>query len=159
MAEAHPGIRAQVARCRDGRFRRDQPGTGADQGGSGGAGPAHIWAHKSGKWLLSAGRDEVIKLCAAFQAAYPKAVRCIDFGTTPEGRPMKALATSAGRLGDQDLRAHRPTTPSAIRSIQSSPTSESTTAASVTRRPMPQTATPCLAPSNRDIRPATYPPV
>ncbi len=35
--------------------------------------------------------DEVIKLCAAFQAAYPKAVKCIDFGTTPQGRPMKAL--------------------------------------------------------------------
>ena len=41
--------------------------------------------------------DEVIKLCAAFQAAYPKAVKCIDFGTTPEGRPMKALiATRTG---------------------------------------------------------------
>jgi hypothetical protein len=35
--------------------------------------------------------DEVIKLCAQFQAAYPKAVKCIDFGTTPQGRPMKAL--------------------------------------------------------------------
>ena len=43
--------------------------------------------------------DEVLKLCAAFQAAYPKAVRCIDFGTTPEGRPMKALvATRTGVL-------------------------------------------------------------
>ncbi|WP_426101626.1 M14 family metallopeptidase [Massilia sp. TSP1-1-2] len=38
--------------------------------------------------------DEVIKLCAAFQVAYPKAVRCIDFGTTPEGRPMKALVVT-----------------------------------------------------------------
>ncbi|MBZ2205989.1 M14 family metallopeptidase [Massilia soli] len=35
--------------------------------------------------------DEVIKLCADFQRAYPKQVKCIDFGTTPEGRPMKAL--------------------------------------------------------------------
>ncbi|MEJ7805584.1 MAG: M14 family zinc carboxypeptidase, partial [Telluria sp.] len=35
--------------------------------------------------------DEVIKLCAAFQSAYPKAVKCIDFGVTPQGRPMKAL--------------------------------------------------------------------
>ena len=35
--------------------------------------------------------DEVIKLCAAFQAAYPKAVKCIDFGVTAQGRPMKAL--------------------------------------------------------------------
>ena len=38
--------------------------------------------------------DEVIALCSAFQSAYPQAVRCFDFGTTPEGRPMKALAVS-----------------------------------------------------------------
>jgi len=35
--------------------------------------------------------DEVVKLCANFQAAYPKAVKCIEFGRSPEGRPMKAL--------------------------------------------------------------------
>jgi hypothetical protein len=35
--------------------------------------------------------DEVIALCGQFQAAYPKAVKCIDFGVTPQGRPMKAL--------------------------------------------------------------------
>ena len=46
--------------------------------------------------------DEVIKLCSAFQAAYPKAVRCIDFGRTPEGRPMKALVVSrSGALSAQ----------------------------------------------------------
>jgi len=38
--------------------------------------------------------DEVIALCDAYQAAYPKQIRCIDFGTTPEGRPMKALVAS-----------------------------------------------------------------
>jgi hypothetical protein len=38
--------------------------------------------------------DEVVKLCADFQKAYPKAVRCFSFGTTPEGRPMLALAVS-----------------------------------------------------------------
>ncbi|UTY56816.1 M14 family metallopeptidase [Massilia sp. erpn] len=37
---------------------------------------------------------EVEQLCAAFQKAYPKAVRCFSFGTTPEGRPMLALAVS-----------------------------------------------------------------
>ena len=48
--------------------------------------------------FLKTGRyDEVIGLCGAFQQAYPKQVRCIDFGTTPEGRPMKALvATGTG---------------------------------------------------------------
>lgn len=38
--------------------------------------------------------DEVIALCDAFAARYPAAVRCLQFGTTPEGRPMKALAVS-----------------------------------------------------------------
>lgn len=35
--------------------------------------------------------DEVIKLCGDFQKAYPKQVRCTEFGRTPEGRPMLAL--------------------------------------------------------------------
>ncbi|RDY68202.1 M14 family metallopeptidase [Lysobacter soli] len=38
--------------------------------------------------------DEVIALCDAFAARYPEAVRCQDFGTTPEGRPMKVLVVS-----------------------------------------------------------------
>jgi hypothetical protein len=38
--------------------------------------------------------DEVIKLCGAFQQAYPKQVKCFQFGTTPEGRPMMALAAT-----------------------------------------------------------------
>jgi hypothetical protein len=42
--------------------------------------------------FIKTGRyDEVIQLCAAFQSAWPKQVKCIDFGSTPEGRPMKAL--------------------------------------------------------------------
>jgi hypothetical protein len=38
--------------------------------------------------------DEVIALCTAFQKEYPEAVRCIEFGRTPEGRPMLALIAS-----------------------------------------------------------------
>ncbi|MDQ3286779.1 MAG: M14 family metallopeptidase [Pseudomonadota bacterium] len=38
--------------------------------------------------------DEVIALCGAFAKRYPDAVRCHDFGTTPEGRPMKVLVVS-----------------------------------------------------------------
>jgi hypothetical protein len=38
--------------------------------------------------------EEVIALCDAFAKTYPDAVRCTDFGTTPEGRPMKALIVS-----------------------------------------------------------------
>ena len=46
--------------------------------------------------------DEVIALCDAFQAAHPRAVRCFDFGTTPQGRPMKAMAVSTGGALDPD---------------------------------------------------------
>ncbi len=50
--------------------------------------------------FLRTGRyDEVIALCDAFARAYPQAVRCIEFGTSPEGRPMKALvASTSGAL-------------------------------------------------------------
>jgi len=55
--------------------------------------PLSTVAERSG--FLKTGRyDEVIALCAAFQKTYPDAVRCIDFGRTPEGRPMKALIVS-----------------------------------------------------------------
>lgn len=37
---------------------------------------------------------EVIALCDAFATRHPDAVRCIEFGTTPEGRPMKALVVT-----------------------------------------------------------------
>lgn len=50
--------------------------------------------------------DEVIALCAAFAQRYPDAVHCIDFGTTPEGRPMKALVASrSGALTPADAHA------------------------------------------------------
>jgi hypothetical protein len=57
--------------------------------------------------FIKTGRyDEVIALCDAFQHEYPKAVRCFDFGITPEGRPMKALAVStSGHLDPQAARA------------------------------------------------------
>lgn len=35
--------------------------------------------------------DEVIALCDAYARREPQRVDCISFGTTPEGRPMKAL--------------------------------------------------------------------
>jgi len=49
--------------------------------------------------------DEVIALCAEFAKAYPASVRCITFGTTPQGRPMKALVAS--RSGALDAAAAR----------------------------------------------------
>jgi len=52
--------------------------------------------------------DEVVKLCGEFQKAFPKAVRCFSFGTTPEGRPMLALAVSrTGALTAKAARARK----------------------------------------------------
>ncbi len=54
--------------------------------------------------------DEVIALCDAFARRYPDAVRCIEFGTTPEGRPMKALVVtrSGARTPEQARSAGLP---------------------------------------------------
>ncbi len=50
---------------------------------------------------------EVIALCEDFAKAHPASVRCFDFGTTPEGRPMKALAVStSGALTPEAARAN-----------------------------------------------------
>ncbi|KOR49185.1 peptidase M14 [Xanthomonas oryzae] len=63
--------------------------------------PLSTQAERSG--FVRTGRyDEVIALCNAFAQRYPQAVRCIQFGTTPEGRPMKALvASTSGALDAQ----------------------------------------------------------
>lgn len=62
-------------------------------------------AEKSG--FRKTGRyDEVIQLCSDFQKAYPKAVRCIEFGRTPENRPMLALVASrSGALDAKTAKA------------------------------------------------------
>jgi hypothetical protein len=49
--------------------------------------------------------DEVIELCAAFEKAYPKQVKCIEFGRTPEDRPMLALVVT--RTGAMTAQAAR----------------------------------------------------
>ena len=61
-------------------------------------------AEQSG-FLRTGHYSEVIALCDSYARAYPKAVRCIDFGTTPEGRPMKALiASRTGALTPEAVR-------------------------------------------------------
>jgi hypothetical protein len=51
-------------------------------------------AERSG--FIETGRyAEVIALCAAFAERYPQQVRCADFGSTPEGRPMQLLIATA----------------------------------------------------------------
>ncbi len=44
--------------------------------------------------------EEVQRLCSAYQARWPRQVRCFEFGRTPQGRPMLALAASADGLLD-----------------------------------------------------------
>jgi len=52
--------------------------------------------------------DEVVQLCGDFERAYPGRVRCLRFGTTPEGRPMLALVASAeGTLDAATARARK----------------------------------------------------
>jgi murein tripeptide amidase MpaA len=67
--------------------------------------PLTTVAERSG--FTQTGRhDEVVALCTRFARRYPDAVHCIDFGTTPEGRPMKALvATRSGAVTPEQARA------------------------------------------------------
>ena len=51
--------------------------------------------------------EEVERLCAAFAKAYPEAVRCQEFGRTPEGRPMLALIASRGGALTPELARER----------------------------------------------------
>jgi hypothetical protein len=39
--------------------------------------------------------DEVQRLCTAFAKTWPAQVRCVEFGRSPEGRPLLALVASA----------------------------------------------------------------
>ena len=71
---------------------------------AGAADPLTTIAEQSG--FQRTGRyDEVIALCGAFEKAYPGAVRSIEFGRTPEGRPMMALVISrTGCLTEDEAR-------------------------------------------------------
>ncbi len=69
------------------------------------ASPLMTEAERSG-YARTGRYDEVIVLCDAFAGRYADRVRCIDFGTTPEGRPMKALiASESGALTADAARA------------------------------------------------------
>src|ERR1700728_2806213 len=46
------------------------------------------------KFVRTGHYDEVQRLCEAFAQKWPDSVRCVDFGLTPEGRPMLALVAS-----------------------------------------------------------------
>lgn len=64
-------------------------------------------AERSG--FVKTGRHaEVIALCDAFAQRYPGTVRCLKFGTSPEGRPMHVLVASrSGALAPEAARARK----------------------------------------------------
>ena len=70
------------------------------------ANPLATVAERSG--YTRTGRfEEVERLCTAYQAKWPQAVRCFEFGRTPEGRPMLALVASrAPGLTPAEAAAH-----------------------------------------------------
>jgi hypothetical protein len=51
--------------------------------------------------------DEVERLCAAYAARWPRHVRCLEFGRTPENRPLLALAASGDGVLDPDAARQR----------------------------------------------------
>src|SRR5690606_36020597 len=51
--------------------------------------------------------EEVGRLCAAFEARWASSIRCIEFGPTPQGRPMQALVASADGVLDQAVARQR----------------------------------------------------
>ncbi len=71
------------------------------------AAPDALVTHAERSGFAETGRyDETIALCEAFQRAHPGVVRCFDFGRSPEGRPMKAMAVSrTGALTPDAARA------------------------------------------------------
>ncbi len=59
-------------------------------------------------FIHTARYDEAERLCAAYAARWPEAARCFDFGTTPEGRTLRALVVSrSGTLTEETLAARR----------------------------------------------------
>jgi hypothetical protein len=61
-------------------------------------------AERSG-FRITGRYGEVERLCLAFAQAWPQAVRCTEFGRTPEGRPLHALVISrSGALTPEDAR-------------------------------------------------------
>ena len=57
------------------------------------------------KFLRTGRYDEVERLCKAYARTWPDLVKCVEFGRTPEGRPMLALVASrSGALDPKEAR-------------------------------------------------------
>ena len=79
-------------------------------GGGNAPPPVLVTAAEQSGYTRTGRYDEVEKLCAAFQQAWPGNVRCVEFGRSPENRPMLALVASADGTLDaaSARRANRP---------------------------------------------------
>jgi hypothetical protein len=71
--------------------------------------PSQLTTHAERSDFRETGRyAEVEQLCRAFAAAYPRNIRVLNFGTTPEGRPMLALVASrSGTLDPKTTKAQQ----------------------------------------------------
>jgi hypothetical protein len=76
---------------------------------AGAAADLHSTAEKNG-FVRTARYAETIALCDAFERHYPGKVDCTTFGTTPEGRPQKAMIISpSGYLSPKTAKANKQT--------------------------------------------------
>jgi len=72
------------------------------------ANEALVTAAERSKFRQTGRYPEVLQLCAAFEKAFPRDVRCVTFGRTPENRPMVALVVSrAGTLSAEEARRRK----------------------------------------------------
>jgi hypothetical protein len=72
------------------------------------ANEALVTAAERSKFRQTGRYPEVLQLCAAFEKAFPRDVRCLTFGRTPESRPMVALVVSrTGTLSAEEARRRK----------------------------------------------------
>ncbi|MEO8011678.1 MAG: M14 family metallopeptidase, partial [Dokdonella sp.] len=63
-------------------------------------------AERSG-FTLTGRYQEVTDLCASYASAYARTVRCVEFGRSPQGRPMHALIASTDSTLTPELARER----------------------------------------------------
>lgn len=69
------------------------------------ADPALETVAEQSKFVRTGRYDEVQRLCQAYAQKWPDLVKCVNFGRTPEGRPMLALVASrSGTLAPEEAR-------------------------------------------------------
>ena len=70
--------------------------------------PALATVAEQSKFLRTGRYEEVQRLCDAYAHAWRDAVRCTEFGRTPEGRPMLAIiASRSGALTPDEARGRK----------------------------------------------------